>query len=590
MPMVNRITSAIMTALATTILFSITFISAQVNDITAEAILEANLRATTDVSSNLVGSIQNGTRYPIIGRSEFYPWVLVGDPETGLPLGWVFQDLVTISGDLNRVPFSTLVVDNNPSSTEIPSLPTPTTSAQAPPPTPETAGGDSEPPLVGVAVGAVATAISTATANIPSSGVTGQVAGEINVRFGPGVEYPRIGVAREGELYEITAYHTQFPWVQVRFSEVAGGFGWIAIDLLEIQGNIYLLPAISRTTFSLPTLTPTPNAVNAVTGLPNFDSAPISGDFQALGERLWQKLLDNGFEPETSRFGSLFLMDLQTGEAITFGDGIAYSGMSLSKINILTSWYRALDRLPDGVEARQMANMMICSENTSSNEILTYIGGDPYSGATTVTNTLRELGLQNTFMVAPFLIDPRITPQPVTAPTTNADQARANPDPFNQMTVTEVGWMLNSVYQCAVNDAGPLRTTFSNGFNQRECQQMLDIMSGNKIGALIEVGVPEDVRVAHKHGWIDDTHGDAGIVFTPGGDYVLVVVLHNPVWLNFEESFPLIEDISLTVYNYFNPDTPMPATRQSNVPATCDLSTAEGITLIDNLVRGETGQ
>jgi hypothetical protein len=131
--------------------------------------------------------------------------------------------------------------------------------------------------------------------------------------------------------------------------------------------------------------------------------------------------------------------------------------------------------------------------------------------------------------------------------------------------------------------------TFGGAFNQRECEQMLYLMSSNEIGALLEVGVPENVDVAHKHGWIDDTHGDAGVVFTPGGDYVLVVVLHNPTWLNFEESFPLIEDISLTVYNYFNPDAPMTATRQSSVPETCDLTSPEGLTIIDTIARGGTG-
>jgi beta-lactamase class A len=199
---------------------------------------------------------------------------------------------------------------------------------------------------------------------------------------------------------------------------------------------------------------------------------------------------------------------------------------------------------------------------------------------------LRDLGLQSTFMVAPFLTDPNITPQPVAAPQSPSDQQKAASDPFNQMTVSETGWMLYSIYQCAANGTGPLVSAFGNSFEQRECQQMLYLMSGNRIGALIEVGTPADIRVAHKHGWLNETHGDAGIVFSPGGDYVLVVVLHNPVWLNFEESFPLIEDISLTVYNYFNPNQPQLTTRDSVVPEICDLNNTEGLSIIDNLSRG----
>jgi hypothetical protein len=67
--------------------------------------------------------------------------------------------------------------------------------------------------------------------------------------------------------------------------------------------------------------------------------------------------------------------------------------------------------------------------------------------------------------------------------------------------------------------------------------------------------------VAHKHGWINDTHGDAALVLSPGGAYIFVMMLHNPVWLNFSDSEPLITESSRLVYNYFNPDAPMPAVR-----------------------------
>ena len=76
------------------------------------------------------------------------------------------------------------------------------------------------------------------------------------------------------------------------------------------------------------------------------------------------------------------------------------------------------------------------------------------------------------------------------------------------------------------------------------------------IGSLIEEGVPPDTPVAHKHGWISDTHADAGIVMSPGGDYVLVTYLYKPEWLEWEISSPLLADISRATYNYFNFDDP----------------------------------
>lgn len=560
-------------------------VALQQTGVTAEAISVANLRPDPGLNQEPVMQIESGTAYPVIGRSEFYPWLLLGEPGSNTPIGWVFQDLVTVNGSLNNVPFSTVVVDGSSAAPTQAATATINASngATAPTPTAE---------LFGVAVGALptpspapnATAAPTST---PISGITGTVLNEVNVRFGPGIDYPRIGVAQGGDVFEIVAYHTQVPWVQIRYDEVAGGFGWMAIDLLEIDGNIYSLPSTSQLDFNLPTLTPTPNAVQAVDGLPRLESAPLSPEFAALGDELWQKLLDAGFDPVTSQFGSLFLMDLQTGEALAFGDDIAYSGMSLTKINILAAIYGSLDGTPSGQQSRNIANMMICSENTASNQVLSYIGGDFWNGARQVTTFLRQAGLEDTFIVAPFANDPRVTPQPFNPPSSTADQSRANVDISNQITISELGWMLAGVYQCATDGSGPLMTGLDGAFTQNECEQMLYVMSQNQIGALIEVGVPESVPVAHKHGWIADTHGDAGVVLSPGGDYVLVVVLHSPTWLDFELSFPLIEDISMTVYNYYNPDQPMSATRTSNVPEQCNLfETAEGAQIIDNLSRG----
>lgn len=530
---------------------------AQAQGVTAEAIGQANLRATTDVNSALLGQIQSGTRYPVIGRSEFYPWLLLGDPATNQPIGWVFQDLVTVSGELTSVPFSTLEVGM--ALTPSPAVPAASTSTSA-------AGAQS--------------LIASAT---PAGGVVGLVTGDINIRYGPGVDYPRIGFARAGEQFQVIAWHTQFPWLQIRYPGAPNGVGWVARDLLEVQGDVFSLPSISQTSFALPTLTPTPPVVR-VSSLSDAAPAP-DPTFQALGDDLWSLMLQAGFEPETSRLGALFLLDLQTGQAVTFGNQIAFSGMSLNKIAILAALYRALDNPPRAGEAMTIANTMVCSENTSSNEMLAIIGqGDPFRGAQQVTAFMQQLGLRNSFLMAPFVIDPNNVPQPtipIAPPVTAADKTITQPDPWNQMTVDDLGWLLGSIYQCAYNGSGPLLEAFAGAFEPRECRQMLHAMSSNRIGALIEAGVPAGTRVAHKHGWIADTHGDAGVVFTPGGDFVLVTALHNPTWLDFSESFPLIAEITRRVYNYYNPDAPLAETRSEPVPEKCDLL---GSPLIEDLM------
>ncbi len=544
------------------VIFSLMPAAAQSPAVTAEALGQANLRATPDVGSALVGQIQTGTRYPAIGRSEFYPWLLLGDPVSAQPIGWVFSELIIVYGDINLVPYSTVEVGEpsfTPTNPQVTILPSATFE------------------LVGVAI--------PGTTPTLAADVIGLVLGEINVRYGPGVEYPRVGVAREGEQLEITAWHTQLPWVQIRYPNAPNSTAWVATDVLEIRGDLYSLPSTSQTAFDLPTLTSTPPAVQQST---LFASTPIaiSVEFRALGDQLWRMMLNAGFEPETSRLGALFLLDLQTGEAITFGNEFAFSGMSLNKIAVMAALFRTLNAPPDSNEALSLANSMICSENTATNQVLSVIGqGDPYRGASEVSSMLGQLGLGHTYITAPYAPDPRITPQPVRAPITDADQQRAEPDPFNQMTVDQLGWLLGGIYQCASSESGPLMTAFPEAYNARECQQMLYLMSNNRINALFEVGVPQNTRVAHKHGWIPDTHGDAGVVFTPGGNYVLVVVLHNPTWLDFSESFPLTAEISREVYNYYNPDSPVEAIRPANVPD-ANSCTVFGTPLVENLMAG----
>jgi uncharacterized protein YgiM (DUF1202 family) len=537
------------------------FTAAQSNGVTAEAVGQANLRSTTDVNADLLGQITSGTHYPVLGRSQFYPWYLLGDPNTQAPIGWVYADLVTVTGNINGLPFSEVVIsDLPPTLTLAPSL-TPDTSTvvNVVSSTPAPTSNDVVP--------------ATATA-APLSGIIGTAQDEINIRYGPSVDYPRIGVGEAGQQFEITGRHSQFPWIQIRYPAAPNGYGWVANDLLTVQGNIYDVPIISQLSFNLPTLTPTPPVVLA-SNLLQSSPITISAPFQALGDQLWGMMLNAGFAPETSTLAALFVMDLKTKEALTFGNNIAFSGMSLNKIAILTALYSTLQSPPDADTALNIAYMMVCSENSASNALLTELGnGDAYAGAAKVTSMLETLGLGNMFIIAPFKV-PDATAEPVRAPTTNADQLRAKPDYSNQLTVDNMGWLLASIYQCATTGDGALMTKLPGQFTSQKCRQMLNIMSDNNLGEplMMSAGVPPNTRVAHKHGYIDDTHGNAGIVFSPGGDYVLVVAMHGPEWLEAKETFPLISDLSRTIYNYLNPTAPFETNLSWSIPVTDECLT-----------------
>ncbi len=113
------------------------------------------------------------------------------------------------------------------------------------------------------------------------------------------------------------------------------------------------------------------------------------------------------------------------------------------------------------------------------------------------------------------------------------------------------------IYHCS-QGGGTLLAVYPEQLTPTECQAIIDVLSLNEEGNLIRFGVPEGITVAHKHGWAGNTHGDAGIVYSPGGDYIIVEYLAQPDtdWLVHETSFPILREISRAVYNYFNIDAP----------------------------------
>jgi beta-lactamase class A len=250
-------------------------------------------------------------------------------------------------------------------------------------------------------------------------------------------------------------------------------------------------------------------------------------------------------------FYSIYIKDLATGEEFSDDADVAYAGMSILKIAIMVEAYRHLDGPPDADTTKILTETMTLSGNFTANLLLrdTIGDGDAYQGVRRLNETMKLIGLVNTFMATPY--DEDVLPQHITTPANQRTDVTTNPDPFMQTTPQDMGRLLEMIYQCA-DGGGTLIAAYPDELTPDECQAMLDVMSQNHIGALIEAGVPEGTRVAHKHGWVGDSHGDAGIVFTPGGDYVLCIYLYHKDWLEWEVSSPLMARISEATYEYFN--------------------------------------
>lgn len=79
--------------------------------------------------------------------------------------------------------------------------------------------------------------------------------------------------------------------------------------------------------------------------------------------------------------------------------------------------------------------------------------------------------------------------------------------------------------------------------------QMLEVLKRQKINDRIPKYLPDGVQVAHKTGEFSNLRNDAGIVFSKGGDYIIVVLTEGK---NVEELAEKIAQISRAVYDYFS--------------------------------------
>lgn len=259
-------------------------------------------------------------------------------------------------------------------------------------------------------------------------------------------------------------------------------------------------------------------------------------------------------------FASIFILDLQTGEEVRINSDVPVSALSIMKIAIFVEAYRALDEPPNDFVQELFVTTATASSNHSANLLLHIIAGqdNTYEGASVLTEQMRDLGMVNSFMAIPYDAGEVSTrPSTYSTPANQNPAIDTRPDPSRQTTAEDMGSLLAMLYYCAKGEGG-LLAIYPGEITREECQAIVDLMVENVEGNLIRFGVPDGTPVSHKHGWDNNEHGDAGIVYTPGGDFVIYALLAQPEsdWMSSEYSFPFLWEISRAAYNYFNPEAP----------------------------------
>jgi beta-lactamase class A len=270
----------------------------------------------------------------------------------------------------------------------------------------------------------------------------------------------------------------------------------------------------------------------------------------------------------------VYLQDLQNGQEIHFAmdqgqtisvnPDVAFTASSTVKIPIMVSYF-----IKYGAEALTeqssalILDMIRKSENPPADRLMESL--DALRGPLVVTEDMRKIGLENTFLAGFFCSAEFPCPllERIETPANQRTDVFTDPDAFNQTTPSDIGMLLSDIYQCAENGGGALVAAFPEKMTADICQQMITFLTADKIGVLIEAGIPEGTQIAHKHGWISDAaslviknFSDAAIVYTPGGNYVFVIYAYHPAQIVFDQANALFAQMSQAVYNYYNLPAP----------------------------------
>lgn len=192
----------------------------------------------------------------------------------------------------------------------------------------------------------------------------------------------------------------------------------------------------------------------------------------------------------------LYFKDLRAQQEISINDNTFYP-CSIIKVCVLVTVYNYIDQGLLEYDSCQtyLDNMIIHSDNTSYNALITMLGnGDGIKGLQVVNTYMMQLGLQNT------QLHHSLSPGDI----------YFSDNGSNMSCPSDIGLLFDLLYQGKI-------------ISKVACDQMLNLLKQCSDQRAIWQGLPNTVEFAHKSGWAYDLYLDGGIVYIPDKDYILVL-------------------------------------------------------------------
>jgi beta-lactamase class A len=229
--------------------------------------------------------------------------------------------------------------------------------------------------------------------------------------------------------------------------------------------------------------------------------------------------VDRGLQADVDRLvagmpaiSGVYVQHLVTGCGASHNADAQFPAASTLKAAILVD---AVRRGRAGRLGSLLDRMVIDSDDLAANAVLADLGGGSgTSGASSVTDTLADLGLSRSLVRRPYIIESR---RPLRIETS------ASPALFTNFISSpyELARLMVAVHRGAIGRGGVARLGIGSRAARAELlARLLDVRDRTKLAA----GLPGSVPLAHKSGYNEQVKHDAGIVYLRSGPVVVAAM------------------------------------------------------------------
>ena len=234
----------------------------------------------------------------------------------------------------------------------------------------------------------------------------------------------------------------------------------------------------------------------------------------------------------------IYVVNLDTDEVVAnLNENTVFSGASVMKVPILIHAYTQIKSF-DQKQISWMRRMIIDSDNIAANRMLaTSMNGEgtesAYQGAQNMNEMFKALGLEHTYQNLPYeareYLIGTLNYTIKGGPKEEGPAPHTDADPMLRTTPREMSTVFHALYQCGQGN-GPFLELYPETMTPERCTEILLLLRENADYTRMIRGLPDDVVVSHKSGWIEDMQADVGIVTTPTNQhYLMAIYVYRPI-------------------------------------------------------------